>query len=117
MIKYEYSKLVDSLRTISVVRRSGYTTWILDAAILNPNCIIVAHNFRYAEELRFLYLKKLNKFTQDKFAKLPWYIKLFNKKPKEIFNVQYPKFKSLTENLIGYNCPIIYDNSCFMPQH
>lgn len=83
-------------------RRRGYTQWILKGAITNPDCIIVAHNIKYANTLQSRYFELLDK---EPFYK-KWYWKWFGRK--------HPKFLSINSNFDGYHQPIIYDNGCFM---
>lgn len=64
-------------------RRTGNTSWILNAAIKSPNCIIVSRNMQQSKDLKRNYDKLL--------LKLWWGEKLWRK----FLNKGYPKFYTL----------------------
>lgn len=81
-------------------RQCGSTTWILKAAVNNPNCIIIGYNDEYCEELKLKYFDLLRK--ENFFKRLKW----------KIFGRKHPKFLSVNKkNIRGYRLPIIFDNS------
>ena len=85
-------------KIVRVTRGTGNTTWILQAAIENPNCIIVSRNMRGAEELEGLYNNLLHNSI--------WYKKLWWK----VSGRKHPKFVSLHYEFSGGNLPVIFDN-------
>jgi hypothetical protein len=89
-------KLVDIVENH---RQNGNSTWLVKAAIENPECIILVHDANCAKELESHYYYLLDK--AGFFKKLKW--KLLGRK--------HPKFLSKNANLDGYNLPIILDNS------
>ena len=80
-------------------RQSGNTTWLLKAAINNPNCIIIAKNGRGAKELQNRYYSLLN---EESWLKRIWW-KLFGRK--------HPSFRTIDYSFNGLKKPIIFDNS------
>lgn len=80
------NKRSDRLNDIVLqTRRTGNTTWILSSTLKNPDCIIVARNNRYANELEREYYRRY-------FNKLSWWRKFLWKIRKR----GQPKFVSLT---------------------
>jgi len=79
-------------------RNTGNTTWILKAAIKQPNCIIVSKSKRDAEYLEWKYFQILSKSA--------WYKKLWWK----WFGRKHPKFLSLYNDFRGLGLPVIFDN-------
>ena len=84
-------------------RQNGNTTWILNAAIDNPKCIIIGYNKNSVIELKHRYdnfLGKLNPIEKMK-------QKILSEDNK------YPIFLSKNSDLSCYdkNIPIILDNS------
>jgi hypothetical protein len=88
---------------VQSTRRTGNTTWILTAAITQPNCIIVARNDQHANELKKAY--------NELILKQPWYRKL----KWAILGRIEPKFMTLNNKsaLAGYKIPVIFDNGIF----
>ena len=89
------TRLEEIIRT---TRRTGNTTWILQSAIENPNCIIVARDIGHAKDLEQAYKMLLSKSA--------WYKKLCWK----WFGRKSPKFVSLDFRFDGYRLPVIFDN-------
>jgi hypothetical protein len=81
-------------------RQNGGTTWILYSAVMFPDCILIFHTMKYAEEMRIKYdqiLRRLNLIPTD---------------PQR----GYPTFTSVDSQMFrgGFGRkPIIFDNSCF----
>ena len=83
-------KLVD---IVEQHRQCGNTTWIANAAIDNPNCIILCHDTNSANEIKDKYFSLLKERGILKRRK-------------------HPIFASKNANLNKYgNLPIILDNS------
>lgn len=84
-------------------RRTGNTTWILNAAINEPNCIIIAKNEQHANDLRKRYY--------DLLMKQPWYKKIY----WNFFGKAHPRFMSINNRsgFAGYKIPVIFDNGTF----
>ncbi len=104
--------------TIWNYRRKFSTTFILKAAINNPNVIIVFRNKEEAkrEEAHYYHLiSKLNFINKVKFKKINWkffknpIIYTFFKTPIK------PLFISISEleKIRGCDKALIFDNSCF----
>lgn len=79
-------------------RQTGNTTWILKAAIKNPECVIVSKNMQQAKFLEREYYKLLLNAWWGQ--KLWW--KLFGRK--------HPKFLCLNSEFRGFSLPVIFDN-------
>lgn len=79
-------------------RRTGSTTWILKAAIKNPECVIVSKNMQQAKQLEHQYRKML--------LNVWWGQKLWWK----LFGQKHPNFLSLSSEFRGFRLPIIFDN-------
>lgn len=79
-------------------RQTGNTTWILKAAIKNPECVIVSKNMQQAKHLEHEYRKLL--------LNVWWGQKLWWK----WFGRKHPKFLSLHSEFRGFRLPIIFDN-------
>lgn len=89
---------------IASTRRSGNTTWILKAAIDNPNCIIVCRDANQANYQAKLYNKMI--------LNQPWYKKLWWK----IVGREEPVFASVSDtDAFRYASremrAVIFDNS------
>ena len=82
-------------------RRTGNTTWILKAAIKQPNCVIVVKNMQQVKHLQKNYYQLLSKST--------WYQKLYWK----WFGRKHPKFMTINSSFEGLGLPIIFDNGTF----
>ena len=85
-------------KIIRDTRGTGNTTWILQAAIENPNCFIVARNAIEASTIKDMYKKLL--------LKSAWYRKLWWK----LRGRKHPKFVSLHYDFRGNSLPVIFDN-------
>jgi len=82
-------------------RQTGNTTWILKAAIKQPNCVIVSKNMQQAKNLERNYFQLLSKSA--------WYQKLYWK----WFGRKHPKFMTIDSKFEGFRLPIIFDNGSF----
>lgn len=82
-------------------RRSGSSTWILISAIYNPRCVIVSGNLETSRDLQYKYDRLIE--TNQMISQI------YN----EVNNQQRPMFKTINDDISGYNIPIIFDNSCF----
>jgi len=82
-------------------RRTGNTTWILKAAIRNPECIIVSKNMMQVQYLADEYHRLLSKSI--------WYKKLYWK----WFGRKHPRFMTINSRFEGMNLPVIFDNETF----
>lgn len=92
---------MDKVKEIVIkARQTGSTTWILKAAINNPNCIIVTGDIFTAKELKDHYFKLINK---QNWLKRLWR-KIFNRKHPVFCSVDYNRFDNADK-------PIIFDNS------
>lgn len=74
-------------------RQSGNTTWILEAAVNNPSCVIVVGNAMQKNQME----KQLNKMIKPDWVKDP--------------DKVYPLVVYLGEDMSGHNRPLIFDNS------
>lgn len=85
---------------VNSTRRLGNSTWILRAAIDQPNIIIVAKNEQHANELKKTYYWLCD---QE-----PWYVKL----KWRFFGRPEPRFMSVNSRtgFAGYKIPVIFDN-------
>lgn len=83
-------------------RQKGNTTWILKSAMKNPNCIIVTSNKTNSYELKSMYFAFLKA--------QPLYKKII----RRLIGKKNPIFKSIDDDLRGYNLPIIFDNSALI---
>ena len=103
-----FKKLSDELRYVNIkksaiyYRCTGNTSWILKAALNNPECIIVVGNSAALRELSSEYEKLINNS--------PWYKKIYWKLTKR----SYPKFTTVDNVIPGAKLPLIFDNSCFV---
>ena len=82
-------------------RRTGSSTWILEAAMQNPKCVIIAGTGLHAKFLEHFYTKMVNE--------LPWYKRYYRK-----FILKHntkPIFTYISVSDDGYNLPVIFDNS------
>ncbi len=96
-------KTIDLMALMEEHRQNGNTTWILNAAIDNPKCIILGYNTKSVNGIRESYYCLLSK------AGL-----LRKRKQKKLSeNNKYPIFLSKNSDLSIYNksIPIILDNS------
>ncbi len=94
---------MDRIREIVYeTRRTGNTSWILQSAIRNPNCIIVGKDLKQAHHLREEFIRMM--------IKSPWYKKLWWK----IFGYKEPLFVPISYTFRGENIPIIFDNGTFV---
>lgn len=79
------------------------TKWIIEAALRNPNIIIIAPTSRIAKNIHRDYIHAFYKV----WALKRWFWKI-TKRPTPIFmSAEYP------DKLRGLNRPIIFDNSIF----
>ena len=83
-------------------RATGNTTWILQSAVDNPNCIIISKNMQQAKQLEKAYFLLVEKS--------PWYKKLIWK----FFGRVNPKFVSLDFRFEGSRLPIVFDNEALL---
>lgn len=83
-------------------RATGNTTWILQSAVDNPNCIIISKNMQQA--------KQLEKAFYSLLQKKPWYKKIIWK----FFGRVNPKFVSLDFRFEGSRFPIVFDNGALL---
>ncbi len=88
----------DLQEIVCQTRRTGNTTWILKAAIKNPECAIVSKNMSQAKHLEHQYIKML--FNMWWGQRLWW--KWFGRK--------HPKFLSRHCDFNGLRLPVIFDN-------
>lgn len=90
------NKSVELRNAIRSVRQQGSTTYLLDAAINNPNVTIITANQGQAKQLEEQYKHRV--------AKLPFWKKLFRKSGT-------PKFVSVRnfDQLAGTKTPVIID--------
>jgi len=84
-------------------RNKGSTKWIIEAAIRNPNIIIVAPTFHIANNIRRDYLHTFYKIWRLK----RWYWKIMKRPSPMFMSAEYP------DKLKGLDRPIIFDNSIF----
>jgi hypothetical protein len=87
---------------IITTRRSGNTTWIVESAVENPNCIIVSRNMQQA--------KRLEKKYKDLIKKKSWYKKTIWK----LFGRKKPKFVSLNYDFSIDDVPVIFDSGALI---
>ena len=80
---------------------TGNTTWILKAAIKQPNFVIISKNMQQAKNLERNYFYLLSKCV--------WYQKLYWK----WFGRKHPKFMTIDSRFEGLGLPIIFDNGSF----
>lgn len=92
----------DIKRVINEVVRTGSTTWILKAAIENPNCVIISKNYEQSTVLRKEYFKMI--------LNSPWYKKLYWR----WINKKHPKFIPISCDFHGIRMPIVFDNGTFV---
>ncbi|GEM58405.1 hypothetical protein B0A78_03390 [Flavobacterium columnare NBRC 100251 = ATCC 23463] len=79
-------------------RGTGNTSWILQSAIENPECVIVSKNISES-----VYLKKAYRYL---LSKSPWYRKIWWK----CIGRKHPLFVSIYANFDNCKCPVIFDN-------
>lgn len=95
-------------------RGAGYTTMMLRASMYKPNCIIVAKDAKTRDWVE----KQYDQLYIEIFVNRSWRRRMLTKILIffDILQVptKRPVFKTLRENLRGYNGPIFLDNSCFM---
>lgn len=91
------------------IRGAGQTTWLLEAALNNPNCILVFANAIIKDDAQRHY-RELQLKAWDK---LPFYKKWFLKKDKWLRQKISPIFMSINQSVVGYYRPIFFDSSCF----
>lgn len=81
-------------------RRTGSTTWILKAAVNDPNCTIVCKSADYSYDLEREYKKMLSK--SNWLLRLKW----------KLFGRNHPQFISAYSAKTYYvSSPLIFDNS------
>ena len=103
-----FKKLSDELRYVNIkksaidYRCTGNTSWILKAALNNPECIIVVGTTGELHALNSEYEKLINNS--------PWYKKIYWNLTKR----SYPKFTTVDNVIPGGKLPLIFDNSCFV---
>ena len=76
----------DIHEVVAHTRQQGNTTWLLKAALKNPDCIIVVGNHMHRKEL----LKRLYKMTEGK-------------------QVALPEIMTKYQSFHGLNKPVIFD--------
>lgn len=76
----------DIHEVLAHTRQQGNTTWLLKAALKNPDCIIVVGNQMQRQEL----LQRLSKLTEGK-------------------QVDLPEIMTLHQSFVGLNKPVIFD--------
>lgn len=94
-------KHIDNVhKIINIGRQRGNTTWLLRAAIKQPNVMIVCRNQTSVAEMTKSYKKLLQKE--------PWYKKFW----WWCFGRSNPKFVTVNnpDNLRGINFPTVFDN-------
>lgn len=93
---------MDKLRYIAdATKRQGQTTWILKAAIAQPNCAIVSKTTQQARYLKKEYERLISKSS--------WHKKLYWK----MFGRKQPLFLTVDCAFYGTRRPVIFDNSTF----
>lgn len=103
-----FKKLSNELRYVNIkksaiyYRNTGNTSWILKAALNNPECIIVVGTTGELHALISGYEKLINNS--------PWYKKIYWKLTKR----SYPTFTTVDNVIPGGKLPLIFDNSCFV---
>lgn len=80
-------------------RGTGNTTWLLKAAINDPDCIIIARNGENKNDLYDHYHWLLGKER--------WYRRLWWR----VFGRKHPEFRTLRYSFNGVREPVIFDNS------
>lgn len=93
-------------KIIELTRGRGNSTWILKAAIKNPEVIIITKNKADSIDME----NRFNELLEEEFKKDPWYIKLWykffkRKIKKPIFNTLH----DLDRNRV-HRFPVIFDN-------
>lgn len=89
----------DIEKIISYSRRSGSTTYLIKAALRDPNVIIVCASARHASQLSDLFRIYINKMPRIK--RWFWY-----KRNKGIM----PIFTSSFASIAGAHRPVVFDN-------
>lgn len=103
-----FKNLSNELRYVNIkksaiyYRNTGNTSWILKAALNNPECIIVVGTNSELSLLVSEYKKLINNS--------PWYKKIYWKLTKR----SYPTFTTVDNVIPGGKLPLIFDNSCFV---
>lgn len=90
---------------LSLTRRSGSTTWILKAAIRNPECIIVCRSIEHAWFFKKQYVELLDK--QPFYLRIWWWF--FGRKFPE-----FVPFNIFTKISFRKKMPVIFDNQVFI---
>jgi len=95
-------RLNDTLQEILYrTRATGNTTWILQAAIKNPNCMIVSKDKKQSRWLEQKYHNLLSE--KGYFKRLYW----------RVFGRKHPKFVDVNNDFRGWGMPVIFDNGAF----
>lgn len=103
------NKIVNFLREAGLIRQAGQTTWLLKAALNNPNCILVFGNNSIAITAK----RRYEELKLESWDNLPFYKKWFLNKTKWMSR-KNPIFLSVNQDsLRGRSLPIIFDSSCF----
>lgn len=93
----------DAAQTIALnARRTGSTTWIMEAAMRNPNIVVVFRDRSVSDAA----IHDWNRMLFN----LPWHKKLYRK----VFKVGSPKFTTLFDCIPCRGLPVVFDNSCFI---
>lgn len=102
-------------------RQKGSTTWILEAALNNPNVIIICYDESNCKDFKKIYDKFLYDRIENEYFSSFW-TRLFNPNSSKWINNKineyirwkdYPLFisKNSWVRTQGYDKPIIFDNS------
>lgn len=84
--------------------RCGTTTWILNAAVTNPNVIIVCNSFGYASNLEDQFIKRIQNMS--------WLKRWFWKRTHKVWPV-FISAESFVRDSAGLRRPVILDNSVY----
>lgn len=91
------------------IRGVGQTTWLLEAALNNPNCILVFANSSSKDHA----MRQYKKLKLEAWDRLPFYKKWFLQKDKWINQKVTPIFMTIGQSITGHRRPIFFDSSCF----